>query len=403
MTRILLCLALCLAGGPAAALEFAPYETLALPDADSMAQAVAVGDVTGDGRNDVVLTSMEAGKSFSVWIFTQQADGTLQRTPVRHAFPTAPSTAYRAGVALADLDGDGVQDILLGTSRGLTVMRGGTLVGGQEPSMQDVPSLICGLQVAAADINRDGAMDVVGHCLYPYAVIYFGDGQGGFLGIDYAYTHATGVTNDMEIADLNSDGWPDLAVTGEAGAGRLNITYSNPPYGFTTLPVQLYPRYLPTGTAVGDFNHDGRIDAVTGQHANRGESDFSSALSVYLQQANGRFTQPLPRMATWDLPNAMLGTDLDGDGRDDLVVDHGGWQLGYYLQGEAGLGEEVLVPVPGSGGRAHSQGVAVGDINGDGRKDFVLANYWYDLVVVHAQAPAPVQATPQRSVRARSR
>lgn len=404
MIRTFLAAALWLACGSALALEFAPYQERALPDPESEPEAVAIGDVSGDGRNDIVMTSMEPGKSFSVWIFVQQPDGHFPDTPERMTLPTAPTTAYRAGLALADLDGDGIQDILVGTSRGLAFAKGGLPF-----VLQEKESLVCGFWVAAADINRDGAMDVVGHCDFGFAVIYYGDGQGGFLGVDYAYTHASG-PSDLEIADFNNDGYPDLAVTGEAGAGRLNIVYNNPPYAFTTLPVQLYPRYLPSGVAVGDFNNDGRIDAVTAQHANRGASEFSSAISVYLQQANGRFTVPLPRMASWDLPGPMLGTDLDGDGRDDLVVAHdGGFGVGYYLQGDAGLTSEVLLPMPW-GNSYHKNGLAVGDINGDGLKDFALAHdapgpNRIALVTIlgRAATQAAAQSQPTRVIKKRRR
>ena len=68
--------------------------------------------------------------------------------------------------------------------------------------------------------------------------------------------------------------------------------------------------------------------------------------------------------------------DVDGDGRKDALVTHGGWErLGVYRQFPNGdfLAEE-LYAIPYASAY-EPQGLAVGDINGDGRPDAVIADY----------------------------
>jgi len=86
----------------------------------------------------------------------------------------------------------------------------------------------------------------------------------------------------------------------------------------------------------------------------------------------------------------MLRGDLDGDGRDDLVIAHFR-DLGLYLQGDLGLGTEVLFP------SGETTSLAAGDVNGDGCKDLVVGNYYSSVDVYYGQGcvsplppPAPV-------------
>jgi hypothetical protein len=83
---------------------------------------------------------------------------------------------------------------------------------------------------------------------------------------------------------------------------------------------------------------------------------------------------------------------MDNDGRDDLIVLHGGWHaLGYYPQTEQGLSREVKYLLP-TATRYNYQGVSVGDVNGDGCKDVAIADYNNGLVLLHGKncrKPAP--------------
>jgi hypothetical protein len=83
----------------------------------------------------------------------------------------------------------------------------------------------------------------------------------------------------------------------------------------------------------------------------------------------------------------VVTADVNGDGRTDAVTLHGGWnKVGFYLQtAAAGLGAEAHVPVPYAS-HYGDDGLALGDLNGDGRTDFAVADYNHGLVVVRQSA-----------------
>jgi hypothetical protein len=114
--------------------------------------AVAVGDVTGDGVPDVVTAGDNSFRQGIVTVLPGNGDGTLG-PPRFFSGPVAHS------VALADLDGDGVRDIVVGNEGGLAVLPGDGAGGFDEPRRYAGSSDPWGLVVA--DVNGDGTLDVL--------------------------------------------------------------------------------------------------------------------------------------------------------------------------------------------------------------------------------------------------
>lgn len=350
-----------------AAYSLLPYQTY---ETGSWADAAAIGDIDGDGRNDVVLTTtgqIDEENDRKVFVFFQKPDGALD-TPKRYSYL---SRANATGLALADLDHDGRMEIIVGHDTGITIldwnpvraptpMRTRLYQTGNEASQYSV---------VAIDVNRDGALDVVRQGGTPGAVIYFGDGRGGIARQASPLTISGG--RDLESGDFNGDGYDDIVVL----EGFHAYVYYNDGSDDFSAPLKLDP--IPDGGSTvdsmgsGDFNSDGREDLVIMR-------DYNS-LSMYLQNAGGGFDPPAV-LRTANPANAILGSDLDLDGRDDLIVKHGGVILGIYLQGATGLSEEAFFETPPVSWY-NSQSLAAGDINSDACPDIVTATNGYGLIV----------------------
>lgn len=362
----------------------APY---AATRVGSWASAVAIGDVTGDGRNDVVLSTaryFDAVNDYQVFVFPQLADGTLG-APARYPYL---QSANRNGLVLADLDEDGTLDVVVGHATGVTVFladASGGLLPGVVYAGVDANTL------AAMDVDRDGHQDVIALSWSSGATIFFGDGSGGLPRSQPLRTNAAGY-NDLGVGDLNDDGFPDLVVmSGQAMLPDLTVHKHDGVSDFLAPPDTYNVDALPPGgLGVGDFDGDGRSDVVVSAWGN-------SPVELWLlyQNASGELDPPVA-ITTYDIPESVKVTDLDGDDRGDIVVIHGGWnRVGIYLQRSDGsLAPEVLFPVPYAS-HYEPQGLAIGDFSGDGCVDVAIADYNSGLVTLRGQcgpAPTPTPA-----------
>jgi hypothetical protein len=181
----------------------------------------------------------------------------------------------------------------------------------------------------------------------------------------------------MGYGDFNGDGRPDLAILSSTSvAVLLNAG------GGTFAPPQSYPTAGAGGSAlaVADVTGDGRLDLVV-------TNTTSGTVSVLRGAGNGRFRRPVTFPAGPN-PAAVAVGDFNGDHVADLAV------ANYYFVGQVTL--SVLL---GAGGGAFQApvgyvlgtkgvGVGVGDFNGDGRDDVVVAGhgestcYPFDSVVL---------------------
>ena len=174
------------------------------------------GDVTGDGWNDLVVVSGDAGTP--VILFRGRADGTFADGVVATTAVTASADALPV---CADFDGDRRSDLALltpGTSGAparLVVLRS-TGTGFGAPTAIAVP----GIDIDAGDVDRDGDIDLV-VAREPGGAVQFlrNRGDGVFAApIDIT---GTGQRHRLALADLDRDGWLDLAIGDGDGLVRI--------------------------------------------------------------------------------------------------------------------------------------------------------------------------------------
>jgi hypothetical protein len=117
--------------------------------------AVAVGDVNGDGRDDLLFSVDDNLGNTGIHVYLQQPDGTLKATA------SLSTRAITTRIIIADFDGDGLMDVAVaaGDGPGLSI-RYQTATGALKPPFVDNRAQLQPLTVM--DVDRDGVLDLVG-------------------------------------------------------------------------------------------------------------------------------------------------------------------------------------------------------------------------------------------------
>lgn len=350
-----------------------------LPLADGAPKAVAVGDVNGDLRPDLVVATGEwfnNPQGNSVFIYLQTTTGMLE-DPIQLRYSDA--TTQWAGVAIGDLDKDGIGDIVVGHDHGIAIVRGahtGFVT-------KNYPLDMAATNVALIDLDLDGGLDIVGLSPSDGATLVYVDGRATPRRIATVDVPVYG-WNDMKVGEVTGDGLLDLVITSNYTPDLVILPHAISD-GFDSPIVQsLSTEYWnPEGGAVGDFNGDGLDDVAMTVSQNA-----PAYIRIFNQHVDGRLSSEPALLSSYDIPGPLIAADLDNDGRQDLVTMHDGWgALGYYLQRDGHMLEEVKVQLPFASSY-RPNGLASGDLDGDDCIDVAAAGAQRGVLIFHGKGCA---------------
>lgn len=274
--------------------------------------ALALGDVNGDGRIDVVAT-IGSGTADDDQLVPLAGDGTANLTA---GTPTTITGTQLAGLALADLDGDGDLDALTASTTATTadqlgVVENGGVAGLVMSSSTGATGTQLATGVAAGDLDGDGTPDAL--------VISANAGTGSAwvaTGHALGYTAGTpiGVGADpvaVTLADVDGDGDLDGLVL-DGSAPQVTLLRNDGAAGLTATSIFVNGLLGGTGLATGDLNGDGALDLVVTDGAN-------GMVGVLDGDGTGAFTDP-SWSATGAGTRAPVVADLTGDGLPDVAT-----------------------------------------------------------------------------------
>ncbi len=376
-------------GTRAADTLFGPYQ---VRDTAGRASAVAIADVTADGRADVLVTvgtAPDPDDAYRLLVFAGQADGTLA-DPVKYPiFGPAP-----VSLDVGDLDGDGFADVVLAVNReGIQVYPGnadGTLGQPYFAASFDTRN------VRLISIAPTGRRAVVGIGWGTDTVTVFEPTPVSPLAAVATYPVQHGGYEDLEVADVTGDGLEDIVVMSGQFYAKPNVSVlaqrSDGTFG-APAEYRVAEQENTSGVGVGDLTGDGLIDVAVSHGGNRP----SAAIAVFAQDESGGLAAPVDTVS-YDIPEAVEIGDLDLDGRSELVTLHGGWQRAGVYRGTTNGHDptEELYPIPYAS-HYEPDGLAIGDITGDGRPDLAITDYNHGLVILPSVSEPDPTPTPTPS------
>lgn len=327
-------------------------------DATGLGLIADFGSPSGspDGRPDVVVFSQgqQATLLFGV------AGGRLQAGPSTDLLGVIPSA-----VVSGDWNRDGRADFAVGDSSNFLSFWRGVGDGTFQQVGQPIDLGFLPRSLATADFNRDGRVDLVavGENVQRTGVgrLLYGNADGSFTAA--AETFDTGFGSAaVAVGDLNGDGRLDLAVANEE-TDEVYVLRGEVGGGFSLLR-RLATGQAPVAVALADLNRDGRLEILTA-------NSNSDSVGVLLNQGAGMFSsvREFPVGANAATPRGLALGDVDGDGQVDVLVAN---NFSFDVAVLRGDGAGGFFPARAFVADAEPLGVLAGDLNGDGRSDAVV-------------------------------
>ncbi len=328
-------------------------------------QAIVIGDFNKDTKLD--LSVANAGDN-SITILSGNGNGSF--TP-GGTFSVADSPV---DIATGDFNGDGYADLAVANqmSNNISVLindKTGAFLPEQHFNVGTGPtSLVIGRfngdsfdDLAVANAGSDDVSLLLGH------------GDGTFEAEqrtnirDAVSTTANDVRSFVATADFNQDGKQDLVV-GWSNDWRISVALGNGDGTFMRrkeFTSDASSGNTPWAVVIGDFNGDGRADFATADK-------FGPHISVYGGLGDGSFLSG-PSLNVGNDPRNLVAVDLNHDGRIDLAsAANAGNSLVMLGNGNGSFQDGIQANT------GHSNAIAVGDFNRDGRPDLVSVNFFFD-------------------------
>ncbi|MEB3292084.1 MAG: DUF4347 domain-containing protein, partial [Synechococcales bacterium] len=347
------------------------------------ARAISLGDVNGDGRLDMIVGNTDAPSQLYL------NNGTIDPFKNVTAIDLG-GTNQTLAVALGDVNGDRKLDIVLGNFGGASqlLLNNGTANPFSNVTPINFTNSLTTIAVALGDVNGDGRLDVIfGNEQAPSQIFLNSGTANPFSDPALTFGSATDRTTAIALADVNGDGRLDV-IQAQAPTPGTNPPAPAPTRLFlntgTSNPFSGTPQTIGNGTdatgaiALGDVNGDGRIDLVLG---NVGQP---SRLFVNNGTATP-FSDVAQTIATGGDPakngnvTSVSLADVNGDSRLDLVLTVlADASVASNPSHQVILNNGTANPLSGTALKldsdlpGNSWAAAIGDLDGDGKRDVVV-------------------------------
>jgi hypothetical protein len=310
------------------------------PSGGLFANSVAIADVNGDGNLDLVVANcgsnspndcVSTSNSGVVAVLLGKGDGTFQA-----AAPYSLGANGATSVAVADVNGDGKLDVIVATGSNTGGLVGVLLGNGDGTFQAEVTygsGGISPLALAVADVNGDGHPDVVianqcvdSTCTSSNVGVLLNSGTGTF---ETPTTYGSGglFPDWVVITDVNGDSKPDLVVANSSTSttvdnGNVGVLLGKGDGTFQTAAAYPSGGFGAASVAVADVNGDSNPDLVVVNCSATSSSCVGGGgtVGVLLGNGKGTFQTAVTLGAGGNTPFGVAVADVNGDSKPDIVA-----------------------------------------------------------------------------------
>ncbi len=348
---------------------------------DETPQGLAMGDLDGDGKPDIVTWVENVGINVSIYQNVSNADTVLFNAVSNKVVDNGP---YH--IVIADIDGDGKLDLITSNGfDGISILLNQSS-GGRISFLSPVtfPLNYAG-DIAVRDIDLDGRPDLVitkGPIADTMCVLMNISTPGNLAfspEIDFLTARNPA---SIAIGDFDGDGKPDIAVSHLYNfIGVFQNTSTPGSVSFAPM-IQMYAGNSPSGIAVGDLDGDGKPDIVAANFGNITPS--TQYMVLFHNQSSGTSISFSPGQAVQagSHPNRVAIADVNGDGLPDIAITNDGVNAISVFRNMSTPGRFSLSPPVLYGTGSYPSQPVIEDVNGDGHPDLLSPNYYGQSVSV---------------------
>lgn len=387
-----------------------------------MGGGVAAGDINGDGYEDIFFATMPsfdpgASHEYSPALYRNIGDGTFENITTEAGLDNIHG--YPMGALFFDFNNNGRQDLYVAAYDGgqlfenkggyfvdITDAAGLSLEGlcGETPCMAAAPS--------ATDYNKSGYLDLLVvnnvswdfhdelsyglQAILPFnhdaqsVILFRNNGDGTFSNV----SEESGVTNIDNFGhgndgkglsavwtDVNNNGWPDVYIANDTTPSRLYVNNQDGTFRDISISANLAEFKSSMGIDTADFNNNGLLDLIT-------TNLEGEMVSLFRNYGDYRFHQVTTSTglipSAWGSGWGILFADLDFDGHQDLVIANGALLEAIHKEKENeniffrndgnGMLRNVSNDVVQFSNNEFSRGMALTDVNNNGKPDLVISN-----------------------------
>jgi hypothetical protein len=288
-------------------------------------------------------------------------------------------------VSVGDFNGDGKTDLVVANegSNSVSVLLRNDSNTGFDPKV-DFPTAFYPSGVSEGDFNGDGKTDLAVSCWNNAMTLSLLLRNSDNTGFDPKVDIAIG--GPFYLGDFNGDGKTDLAVD-NVYSNTVSVLLRNGANTGFEPKVDYATDSSPVSVIVGDFNGDGKLDLATA-------NQDSKTISVLLRNADNTGFDTKLDYATVTTPYSLSSGDFNGDGKLDLsITNYWDKTVSVLLRNADNTGFDPKYDVAITDSNLYS--ITVGDFNGDGKADFVVANVGNNMVSVYLRNNANTGFDPK--------